>query len=134
MAIEAFEHVNIRSTDVERAREFYVAALGLRVGDRPPFASVGYWLYLGDNPVVHLVQRASGEPGTAGSGNVDHLAFRGVDLDGTRQTLRAAGVEFREAVVPRDNTIQVFLYDPDGLKLELTFRCSVAESPSPTVP
>src|SRR5215212_8621967 len=106
MPIERFEHVNIRSADVDRARDFYVAALGLRVGDRPPFASLGYWLYLGDHPVVHLVQRASGEPSAAGSGNVDHIAFRGTDLDATRETLRAARIEFREAVVPRDNTIQ----------------------------
>jgi catechol 2,3-dioxygenase-like lactoylglutathione lyase family enzyme len=129
MKIEAFEHVNIRTADVERARDFYVTALGLRVGDRPPFASVGYWLYLGDQPVVHLVQRAPGESAVAGSGNVDHIAFRGIDLDGTRQTLRAAGVEFREAVVPRDHSIQIFLHDPDGLKLELNFR-----APAPSLP
>ena len=121
MAIEAFDHVNIRTTDVERARDFYVRALGLRAGDRPPFASFGYWLYLGDQPVVHLVQRAPGEPGAAASGNVDHVAFRAVDLDRTRQALRDAGIEFREAEVPRDRTVQIFLYDPDGLKLELNF-------------
>lgn len=129
MPIERFEHVNIRSADVERAREFYVAALGLRVGDRPPFASVGYWLYLGEHPLVHLVQRAPGEPSAPGSGNIDHIAFRGADLDATRQTLRAASVEFREAVVPRDGTTQIFLYDPDGVKLELNFP-----PPAPSLP
>jgi catechol 2,3-dioxygenase-like lactoylglutathione lyase family enzyme len=132
MPIERFEHVNIRTTDLERAREFYTAALGLRVGDRPPFASAGYWLYLGDHPVVHLVQRAPGESGAVGSGNVDHIAFRGTDLESTRHTLRSADVAFREAVVPRDNTIQIFLFDPDGLKLELNFPA--AKPPSPRVP
>jgi glyoxylase I family protein len=121
MAVAAFEHVNIRTTDVERARDFYVTALGLRVGDRPPFASIGYWLYLEDRPVVHLVQRPAGESSAAGSGNVDHIAFRGVDLETTRATLGAAGIQFREAVVPRDGAIQIFLHDPDGLKLELNF-------------
>jgi glyoxylase I family protein len=121
VAIVAFEHVNIRSTDVERARDFYVAALGLRAGDRPPFASVGYWLYLGTQPIVHLVQRAPGEQPAAGSGNVDHIAFRCVDLDATRRTLQRAGIEFREKVVPRDGTRQIFLHDPDGVTLELNF-------------
>ena len=121
MPIDAFQHINIRAADVERTRDFYVRALGLRVGDRPPFASTGYWLYLGDQPVVHLVQRAPGEAANPGSGNLDHVAFRGVDLDGTRQILRAAGIPFREAVVPRDETVQIFLHDPDGLKLELNF-------------
>jgi catechol 2,3-dioxygenase-like lactoylglutathione lyase family enzyme len=121
LPIADFEHLNIRSTAVERARDFYVGVLGLRVGDRPPFASTGYWLYLGDRPVVHLVQRAPGEACQTGSGNLDHVAFRGVDLDATRAALRDHGLPFRESIVPRDGTIQLFVHDPDGLKLELNF-------------
>jgi catechol 2,3-dioxygenase-like lactoylglutathione lyase family enzyme len=121
MPIDGFQHVNIRTQDLERARDFYVRALGLRVGDRPPFASSGYWLYLDNTPVVHLVQRAAGEVHSTGSGNVDHVAFHGVDLDGTRAALTAAGIPFREAIVPRDNTVQLFIHDPDGLKIEINF-------------
>jgi len=121
MPIDGFQHVNIRTTDVERARDFYVRALGLRVGDRPAFASVGYWLYLGDVPVVHLVQLAPDDRRAPGSGRLDHVAFRGVDIEVTRQTLTAAGIPFREQIVPRDNTIQIFIHDADGLKLELNF-------------
>ena len=122
MPIDGFQHVNIRTTDAERARDFYVRALGLRVGDRPPFASSGYWLYLGDVPVVHLVQLAPGDTREAGSGRVDHVAFHGVDIDATRQTLTAAGITFRETVVPRDGTAQIFIHDPDGVKIELNFE------------
>src|SRR5713101_8437094 len=101
MPVEGFQHINTRSADVERTRDFYVRVLGLRVGDRPPFQSTGYWLYLGDQAVVHLVQRGP---------------------DDTRQALRAAGIPFREAVVPRDKTVQIFVHDPDGIKLELNFE------------
>jgi catechol 2,3-dioxygenase-like lactoylglutathione lyase family enzyme len=45
-----------------------------------------------------------------------------VDLDSTRATLTAAGVPFRETVVPRDNTVQIFIHDPDGLKIEINFE------------
>ena len=121
MPIAGFQHVNIRTTDVERARDFYVRALGLRVGDRPSFASVGYWLYLGDVPVVHLVQLAPDDAREPGSGRLDHVAFHGVDIEATRETLTAAGIPFREQIVPRDNTIQIFIHDADGLKLELNF-------------
>jgi catechol 2,3-dioxygenase-like lactoylglutathione lyase family enzyme len=121
MPIDGFQHVNIRTADLDRARDFYVHALGLRVGDRPPFASVGYWLYLGDVPVVHLVQLAPDDTRGPGSGRLDHIAFHGVDIETTRETLTAAGIPFREAVVPRDNTVQIFIHDPDGLKLELNF-------------
>lgn len=120
MAVHAFQHVNTRSADVERTRSFYVL-LGLRVGDRPPFASRGYWMYLGEQPVLHLVQRPEGQPHAEGSGNLDHVAFAASDLAGTRQLLRDAGLAFDEAVVPRDGSIQIFVRDPDGIKVELNF-------------
>jgi catechol 2,3-dioxygenase-like lactoylglutathione lyase family enzyme len=73
---------------------------------------------------VHLVQRGAGEASATGCGNVDHIAFRAVDLDGMRATLRAAGITFREAVVPRDGSVQIFLHDPDGVQLELHFSAT----------
>ena len=120
MPVDAFQHVNTRSSDVERTKDFYVR-LGFRVGDRPPFASRGYWLYLGDQPVLHLVQRKDGEAHHEDGGNVDHLAFHAADLEGTKRALSEAGLSFREAVVPRDNTIQLFVRDPDGVTVELNF-------------
>jgi catechol 2,3-dioxygenase-like lactoylglutathione lyase family enzyme len=120
MPVAAFQHVNTRSADVERTKDFYVR-LGLRAGDRPPFASRGYWMYLGDQPVLHLVQRKDGEPHQDGSGNLDHVAFQAVDLEGTRRALTEAGLVFREAIVPRDNTVQIFVRDPDGIQVELNF-------------
>ena len=120
MPVMAFQHVNTRSADVERTKEFYVR-LGLRVGDRPPFASRGYWMYLGEQPVLHLVQRTDGEAHHEGSGNLDHVAFQAVDLEGTRRALTEAGLVFREAIVPRDNTVQIFVRDPDGIQVELNF-------------
>jgi glyoxylase I family protein len=121
MPIRGFQHINIRTPDVERARDFYVRALGLRVGDRPPFASIGYWLYLGDVPVVHVVQMTPEDTREPGTGRLDHVAFQGVDIEATRQMLTAAGIPFREVIVPRDQTVQIFIHDPDGVKLELNF-------------
>ena len=121
MPIGALQHINIRCADVERSRAFY-ALLGLEVGPRPPFASSGYWLYLGPDPVVHLVQKPAGEPQRGpGTGDLDHIAFAGHDLPALRQTLTDAGLTFREAVVPRDQTVQLFVKDPDGVQLELNF-------------
>jgi glyoxylase I family protein len=122
MPIDRFQHINIRTPDIDRARDFYVRALGLRAGDRPPFASVGYWLYLGDEPIVHLSQLAADDTREPGSGRLDHVAFRGVDLERTREALRTAGIPFRETVVPRDQTMQIFIHDPDGVKIEINFE------------
>ena len=122
MAVDMLQHINIHVADVERSKQFYTRVLGLRVGPRPPVASVGYWLYLGDQPLIHLVQRpAAGNLPTAGNGAVDHVAFHGIDLDATRRLLQADGLSFHETVIPRDGTIQLFVHDPDGVKIELNF-------------
>src|SRR2546423_1587459 len=71
-------------------------ALGLKTGARPPFASHGYWLYLGIEPVVHLVRRPTGEAvWDSGTGNLDHVAWRAVMWKGPRQVLQALGLVFR---------------------------------------
>ena len=121
MAVDGLQHINIHAADLERSKDFYVRVLGLRVGPRPPVASVGYWLYLGAQPLIHLVQRASGSPSVGGNGAIDHVAFRGVDVISTRDILHAEGVSFHEAVIPRDRSIQLFFHDPDGVKIELNF-------------
>lgn len=122
MPVIQLQHINIRCADVEASRHFYVSLLGLREGPRPPFESRGYWLYLGEEPRVHLVQKKPGEAKLGpGTGELDHIAFEGQDLDGMRKILKANGYAFREAIVPRDNVTQVFVADPDGVTLELNF-------------
>ena len=122
MPVDALQHINIRASDVDRARDFYVRVLGLRIGDRPPFQSTGYWLYLDGHPVIHLVQKTPDEPTSARTtGAIDHIAFRGVELESTRDTLAREGIEFQEKLVPRDNSVQLFVLDPDGIRIELNF-------------
>jgi catechol 2,3-dioxygenase-like lactoylglutathione lyase family enzyme len=121
MPVDRLQHVNIRCADVEAAKEFYVRVLGLEVGPRPPFQSSGYWMYLDGHPIVHLVQRPAGEDPKSGGGNLDHVGFGGVDLEGTRAQLQAAGIPYREQIVPRDGSVQIFVEDPDGIKVELNF-------------
>ena len=98
--------------------------LGLRVGNRPPFPSQGYWLYLGDQPVLHLVQRPPGQQHLEGSGNLDHIAFAASNLAEMRALLDTSGISYREAVVPRDGSVQFFVRDPDGITVELNFAPS----------
>jgi catechol 2,3-dioxygenase-like lactoylglutathione lyase family enzyme len=44
------EHFLVLTDDVDRTRDFYCDALGMRVGPRPPIPFAGYWMYLGDSP------------------------------------------------------------------------------------
>ena len=127
MAVDMLEHFTVRCTSLERTRDFYSEIVGLRVGPRPEFDFAGYWLYLGDRPVVHLVledEREDRRSQGAGrnTGALDHIAFRAQDLAGTRALLRAKGLDFKEAPVPGRPLHQIFVRDPDGVLIELNFR------------
>ena len=38
-----------------------------------------------------------------------------------RKRLQSKGIKFRESIVPRTGDTQFFLYDPDGVGVELNF-------------
>ena len=129
MPVEQLEHFTVRCTDLDVTRDFYTGMLGLTVGPRPDFPFKGYWLYCGGAPVVHLVDRAESESrhgarNAADTGALDHVAFRGVDIEAMRATLRTANIAFRETGVPGGRLRQIFLPDPDGVLVELNFRDS----------
>ncbi|MBU6297903.1 MAG: VOC family protein [Alphaproteobacteria bacterium] len=134
MAVDVLEHFTVRCTNLERTRDFYSEVIGLRVGPRPDFDFAGYWLYLGEQPVVHLVLESERKDGRAPrsasakpaeTGALDHIAFRGRDLEATRALLRARGLEFAECAVPGKPLFQIFVRDPDGVLIELNFRGEV---------
>jgi catechol 2,3-dioxygenase-like lactoylglutathione lyase family enzyme len=124
MQIQRIDHYTIRCTQEQlpALRQFYSDVLGLPEGPRADFKFPGHWLYAGAFPIVHLAATGA----TAGSlatstGNLDHIAFRASDLAATRQRLQQHRVNFRELPVPGMPLHQVFLHDPLGIKLELTF-------------
>ena len=119
MTILAFEHLNITTADLERARRFYADVIGLRDGPRPPFSRPGAWMYLGEQAVVHI--STSRAPVSRKSDAFDHVAFRAAGLEETRARLKAHDIYFEEFGVPENNLHQVFFRDPDGTEIELIF-------------
>ena len=124
------EHLLVLTDDIEKTRAFYCDALGMRVGPRPPLAFSGYWLYAGDVPSIHIGEWKSytshskdlGIPVTTpapGTGPVDHIAFNGRNYAEIRGRLEKCGVGFSENVVPENGLRQLFLADPNGVKLEI---------------
>jgi hypothetical protein len=47
----------VLTDDIESTRRFYCDVVGLRVGERPPLAFPGYWLYAGATPCLHIAER-----------------------------------------------------------------------------
>ncbi|MBN9305400.1 MAG: hypothetical protein BGO82_02810 [Devosia sp. 67-54] len=113
----ALDHVNIHAEDLEAARDFLLAVLpDLRQGFRPPFGFEGYWLYLGEEPVIHMQTRAGG---MGGRGWIDHLAFAPFDFATEKARLDAAGLAYTEGGIPGSGIRQLFVSGPEGLKIEL---------------
>lgn len=121
MSARTLDHVNIVTADLEATVRFYRDLLGLLPGPRPAFAFPGAWLYLDGRPVIHLVSRHDA-PAGATTGAIDHVAFGCEDFDGLRSRLDAAGVAYEVREVPGGEVRQIFLRDPNGVKVELGFR------------
>jgi catechol 2,3-dioxygenase-like lactoylglutathione lyase family enzyme len=128
LSLDYLDHVNLRTRNVGALARFYRDALGLVPGDRPAFPFAGAWLYLGDRPVVHLVELAADAAGTQalvsspGAVSLSHFAFRGRGPAAAFMArLDAAGVAYRIGALPGSGIVQVNLQDPDGNDLHVDF-------------
>jgi len=120
MSVRSLDHATIRTDDLATTRAFYEQSMGLTSGARPPFDFPGAWLYGGDGtPVIHLI--GIEKNGVSGSGAVDHIAFSCDGFESLRARLDRAEIPYRERVVPGLGLRQLFLTDPQGIKLELNF-------------
>ena len=138
MPLIHLEHYLVLTDDLDGTRDFYAKALGMRIGPRPPLGFPGYWLYVGDVPCIHVAEwesyRAySTEAGISisarapGTGPVDHIAFNGGDVESIRSALIAHSVKFAVNEIPSIGLTQLFLHDPNGVKIEINVRESGAE-------
>lgn len=124
MPVTGLSHYNLRAdrATLDVLRDFYVDVVGLRQGFRPPFDSFGYWLYAGEQAVLHLSEAGPSERHLSHvDGTFDHVAFESFDLPGFEAHLRARGVEFRRGHGPLVDVWQLFFLDPAGNGVELNF-------------
>ncbi len=124
MALKGFSHYNLRASVelMDELKDFYTRVVGMREGDRPPFKSAGYWLYIGDIPVLHLVETLPGQSCPPHvSSTFDHVALTCSDIDEMEAKLRSAGVEFERREVPLLGHQQLFFKDPAGNGIEFIF-------------
>jgi catechol 2,3-dioxygenase-like lactoylglutathione lyase family enzyme len=130
MPLGILQHYTIEPSNLDRTKDFYCDVLGLENGDRPPLGFPGYWLYSGGVATVHLLGKRVPREGIVvrgtrrkfkDTGRFDHIAFAATDIDGVRARLQSHNIEFREQTIPRTGGQQIFLYDPDGVGVELNF-------------
>jgi catechol 2,3-dioxygenase-like lactoylglutathione lyase family enzyme len=127
MNIEGLNHVTLRCRplDLPALHRFYVVVLGLAPGWRPPFPFAGYWMYPPGGKLAAIHVAATRDDASAldtpAQTGFDHLSLTAVGLSDAKARLQAHGVPFDQVPVPGADIMQLFLRDPLGVRIELTF-------------
>lgn len=131
-------HVAIKTADLAKTRWFYCDLLGLAEVARPNFGYPGAWIAVPTpvgEAIIHVYAGgpALGPEGKApsGTGAIDHISLTAVGYHDFIARFRKQGIDWREFLVPNTTYWQLFVYDPSGVQLELTFdgRAEQGEPP-----
>ena len=140
MPLSHIEHFLVAADDIDATRDWYARVLGMRSGPHPDFGFPVHWMYLGDTDVVHIgpSARAAGENQKkylgrtsqdqgAGTGAIDHIAFRASGLRSMLEHLKQEKIDFTRRRANGQALFQLFFYDPNGIKIELNYDAAEAE-------
>ena len=107
---------------VLKLRDFYCDVVGLTEGFRPAFERFGFWLYIKDKDVLHLITPKEGDGRSLQKSSFDHIAFKTANYLGVLQKLQSLSIPFEEKSIPGMTAHQIFLRDPAGNRVELNFE------------
>jgi catechol 2,3-dioxygenase-like lactoylglutathione lyase family enzyme len=148
MPLSHIEHFLIAADDLDATRDWYARVLGMKPGAHPDFGFPVHWMYLGERDVVHIGPSAkqadeiqkkylgrtagkSAQAEDAGTGAIDHIAFRATGLRGMLEHLRKERIAFSQRRANGEALFQLFLYDPNGIKVELNYAAEEAQGIEP---
>lgn len=143
MPLKHLQHFLIQASSIEETANWYVDVLGMTKGPHPDFKVPVEWLYIGDTDVLHVTtggadvsenrKRYLGQESQAthGSGVVDHVAFHATGLKEMLHHLQVKEVAYTTRQVKLQGLFQVFLIDPNGVKIELNYDHTEAEGIKP---
>ena len=117
-----FNHFTIRTPEPETVRDFFSSIIGLHDGPRPPFNFPGFWMYEGNQAIVHIIGDADHSP-PLDTGAFDHAAFEGdgSHYDEMIKKLNNFGFKYCTRIVPGISRRQIFITGPHGIKIELNY-------------
>jgi len=117
--LEFFDHATIAVADLDASRRFYGELLGFReIPRRFHIPTPGTWFQIGDRE-LHLLVKPDDDTLTGSY----HLGFRCNDVAQKIKELEAVGVKIAGYPSTRsDGTIQAYIFDPSGNRLELQQR------------
>jgi catechol 2,3-dioxygenase-like lactoylglutathione lyase family enzyme len=119
MTLQRLDHVNVRTAKLEEMVRWYANVLDMHAGPRPPFPFPGAWLYVGGDPVVHLVGVAEDPANVAPK--IEHFAFSARGFEQFRRRLEQSGEPHDVRRVPGGGPVQINVWDPDGNHIHIDF-------------
>jgi catechol 2,3-dioxygenase-like lactoylglutathione lyase family enzyme len=134
-------HTAIKTADLDATVRFYTEVLGMVLADRPPIGIPGAWLkpaQAGADAIIHLyagdaAKEADGSVQT-GSAAIDHVSVVCQGYSRFKAQFARFGLPYRENLVPATPLWQLFIYDPNGVQLELTFHAAAERESEPAIP
>jgi catechol 2,3-dioxygenase-like lactoylglutathione lyase family enzyme len=144
MPLSHIEHFLVAADDIDATRDWYARVLGMQPGPHPDFGFPVHWMYLGGVDVVHIGPSAknagdiqkqylgrTSQKSDQGTGAIDHIAFRASGLRQILEHLKKEAVPFSQRRANGQALFQLFIYDPNGVKIELNYAASEAEGIAP---
>ncbi|HEX9397887.1 MAG TPA: VOC family protein [Burkholderiales bacterium] len=144
MPLTHIEHFLVVADDIDATRDWYARVLDLKAGPHPDFGFPVHWMYAGAIPLVHIgpsakrageiqkkyLGRTSQDAGI-GTGAIDHIAFRASGLPEMLKHLKREKIPFTQRRANGEALFQLFLFDPNGVKVELNYEAAEAEGIAP---
>jgi catechol 2,3-dioxygenase-like lactoylglutathione lyase family enzyme len=129
MKVQALDHINIITADLDGTARFYADLLNLERHDGPPPLTPvnAQWMYDGEGrAIIHInsldcprTYDRDVMPGPTGS--IHHIALRCEGYDGMAARLDARSADYQLNLVESIGLRQIFTMDPNGVLLELNF-------------
>ena len=144
MRLTHIEHFLVAADDIDATRDWYARVLGMQPGPHPDFGFPVHWMYVGGVDIVHIgpsaksagdiqkkyLGRTSQDAGS-GTGAIDHIAFRATGLRAMLEHLQKNKISFTQRRANGQALFQMFLHDPNGIKIELNYSADEAEGIEP---
>ncbi|MEO6248187.1 MAG: VOC family protein [Sphingomicrobium sp.] len=129
VTVEALDHVNIITADIDGTSRFFAELLGLVRRDAPPPLTPqnAQWMYDGEGrAIVHLnsvdaPRTFDRAVATGSTGALHHVALRCSGYAEMVDRLESRGLEYQPNEVAGIGLRQLFVMEPNGVLLELNF-------------
>jgi catechol 2,3-dioxygenase-like lactoylglutathione lyase family enzyme len=144
MPLSHIEHFLVAADDIDATRDWYARVLGMTPGAHPEFGFPVHWMYLDGVDIVHIGPSAkqagdiqkkylgrTSQQSQEGTGALDHIAFRATGLRAMLEHLKKEKIGCTQRRANGQALFQLFLYDPNGIKIELNYAAEEAEGIAP---